>query len=234
MARSQKGLGKGRGDAEETNYLRGERKGVTQAVKTWRYESDGGTAQEIPYQPNNGQRRTGQPEAEIRGTSEQVLTETKKPGCQDLWGDTSVSQEGAERYRAMFFWAVQSVLFITWLVFNLYHSYTVFRLKTDTPAILRNPVNELLLYAINYIIPLIAGILTYMYHNILWAGLSVAFYVSVWRFNTNRGYRKAFQTYKRLHVYDLKERGILDRFTEQEIDDTIRRLLDDQVPGTKP
>ena len=126
----------------------------------------------------------------------------------------------------MLFWFIQIPLFIIWFILNLYLSYTAFRLKTDTPGILRNSLNELLLYMINIILPLVAGAITYVYHNILLAGLTVVFYVIVWRENMSRSYRKRFQEYKRLHIWDLKERGVLGQFTEEEIDETVRRMLE--------
>jgi hypothetical protein len=127
----------------------------------------------------------------------------------------------------MVFWIIQILLFSGWFILNLYLSYTHFRLKTDTPRILRNRLNELLLYLINFALPLIAGVLIYAYQNLLFAGVTVAFYVLVWKVNMARGYRSAFQTCRRLHICDLKERGVLDQFTEEEIDETVRRMLEE-------
>lgn len=84
-------------------------------------------------------------------------------------------------------------------------------------------MTELLLYLISFVLPLIAGILMYIYHNILWAALDVGFYIVVWKLNTKRYYNKTFQEYKRLYVYDLKQKGILDQFTEQRL---VRRYTE--------
>lgn len=130
----------------------------------------------------------------------------------------------------MFFWIVQLILFFSWFVFNVFLCKNAYRLKTDTPRLLRNPLTELLLYLISFVLPLIAGILMYIYHNILWAALDVGFYIVVWKLNTKRYYNKTFQEYKRLYVYDLKQKGILDQFTEQEISETIHRILREDEP----
>jgi hypothetical protein len=106
----------------------------------------------------------------------------------------------------MIFWIIQILLFSGWFIINFYISYTHFRLKTDTPRILRNPLNELFLYLMNFALPLIAGVLIYAYHNLLFAGVTVAFYVLVWKVNMARSYRNAFQAYRRLYIGDLKER----------------------------